>query len=210
MGRLEACGMRHPRGIILGLMPNPDTVYVVTGLPRSGTSMLMRMLNAGGMPVLRDESRSPDAHNPHGYFEYEAVRRIHEDASWLPAARGKAIKVVAPLLRHLPSHYRYAAIFMRRPLSEIIISQARMLGRKSDGDPGLQHLLASELNQVLGWLGLQTNWRVLCLDYHAVLREPETAAGQISDFIGQLDPAAMARAVDPALYRSRSTPVPPE
>lgn len=166
--------------------------------------MLMRMLCQGGMPLLTDTSRSPDIHNPHGYFEFAPVRRTREDASWVAAARGKAVKVVAPLLHHLPPDHSYAGVFIRRPLHEILLSQQRMLGKPDHGDAAIRDMLAEELNRSLGWLGLQPNWRVLCLEYHALLREPHAAAKQMNDFIGGLDTAAMARAVDPSLHRSRA------
>src|SRR5229473_1246199 len=104
-----------------------DYVTVVTGMPRSGTSLMMQMLEAGGITALADDRRPADIHNPQGYFEYEPVTRIARDASWLEAARGKAVKIIYRLLPHLPADFGYRIVFMDRNLSEIFMSQRDML-----------------------------------------------------------------------------------
>ncbi|HNY87520.1 MAG TPA: hypothetical protein PKN23_13545, partial [Candidatus Hydrogenedentes bacterium] len=108
----------------------PPEIVVVSGLPRSGTSMMMRMLAAGGMPLFTDGVRAADSDNPLGYFEHEAVKRLREDASWVPGAAGKAVKVVSALLPALPEGFQYRVILMRRPLEEVLASQRRMFGRR--------------------------------------------------------------------------------
>src|SRR5688572_8703668 len=119
-------------------MPGRDSITVVSGLPRSGTSLMMQMLQAGGMPVLTDGERSADESNPRGYLELEAVKRTRSDAGWIAEAVGKAVKVIHLQLRDLPSSHQYRVIFMRRDLNEVVASQQSMLdriGRKGAGLP---------------------------------------------------------------------------
>src|SRR3990167_393038 len=99
-------------------------IVIVSGLPRSGTSLMMQMLRAGGMSLLIDDQRPADADNPHGYWEYEPVKRLQHDNSWLPQAEGKAVKVVSALLQYLPPRHTYKIIVMHRPMQEVLASQA--------------------------------------------------------------------------------------
>ncbi len=114
-------------------------ITVVSGLPRSGTSLMMQMLVAGGLPALTDAVRSPDESNPRGYFEFEPVKRLRTDASWLEQARGRAVKIIHLLLRELPTdgRFQYRVLFLRRPLEEVIASQSAMLARagKASAEP---------------------------------------------------------------------------
>src|ERR671934_2987374 len=105
-------------------------IVIVSGLPRSGTSLMMQMLHAGGMPLLIDEQRPPDTDNPNGYWEYEPVKRLQQDNSWMHKAEGKAVKVVSALLQYLPPQHIYKIIFMQRPMQEVLASQAVMLERR--------------------------------------------------------------------------------
>ena len=99
-----------------------DVITIVSGLPRSGTSLMMQMLEAGGMPVLTDGIRDADEDNPRGYYELEAVKRTKDDPAWLHGAPGKVVKMIYLLLYDLPTTYNYRIIFMRRPLSEVVAS----------------------------------------------------------------------------------------
>ena len=130
---------RPPPGGAIARLPwsNPDTIVVVSGLPRSGTSMMMQMLEAGGMDVLTDGRRTADEDNLKGYYEYEKVKALKTDNSWLPRAGGKAVKIISELLRHLPGTHTYRVIFMRRAMEEILASQDRMLIRRGVA-PGVQ------------------------------------------------------------------------
>lgn len=128
-------------------------VIVVSGLPRSGTSLMMRMLAAGGVPLLTDGQRTADEDNPYGYFEYEPVKALQRDATWLPQARGKAIKIISQLLPTLPPDVPYRVLFMRRELREVLASQRQMLVRRgkpsdADSDAELAALFAAHLQQV--------------------------------------------------------------
>jgi hypothetical protein len=184
-------------------------VTIVSGLPRSGTSLMMQMLEAGGMPLITDGQRAADQHNPRGYFELEAVKHTRTDHSWLAGAEGKAVKVVHLLLPHLPVDREYRVLFMERDLAEIIASQRAMLqqqGRPAANlpDSKLAELFGNQLSQVRQWLAQNPNFRVLRLEHREVIEMPLTAAQQIAAFLdGGLDPQRMAAVVEPTLYRQR-------
>ena len=185
-------------------------VIIVSGLPRSGTSMMMKMLEAGGIPVLTDELRTADEDNPKGYYEFERVKAMDKgDTDWVADARGKVVKVISALLQYLPANYEYRVIFMHRNLTEVLASQRKMLrNRAADedavSDEEMTRLFEMHLADVEGWLDRQPNMRALHVDYNAMLIDPRPFVAQIDDFLGMdLDREAMAAVVDPALYRNR-------
>lgn len=193
-------------------MPPPedlsDIVVVVTGLPRAGTSMIMQMLRAGGLSILADDIREADEDNPKGYLEYAPAKRLHEDASWLPEARGKAIKIVAPLLGRLEHGISYRVIFVERDIREVIASQKALLlrqgkkgARLSDRDLGrVLERQATTGKRILARMGLP----VLYLRHDRCIGHPGETAEQVRDFLGRdLCAEAMAGVVDPRLYRQR-------
>lgn len=186
-----------------------EPVTVVSGLPRSGTSMMMQILEAGGIPPLTDNLRAPDEDNPRGYYEFEAVKQVAEDASWVAHAGGKVVKLVYKLLYDLPGGYRYQVVFMRRALPEVIASQEEMLRRKAlpagEVDPAvLEALYCRQLDDVEGWLAQQENFRVLYVDYRDVLHSVDRVVDELNGFLGGwLDTAAMRQVPDRALYRQR-------
>jgi hypothetical protein len=188
-----------------------DFVAIVSGLPRSGTSMMMRMLDAGGIPVFTDNDRIADADNPNGYFEFEPIKKLNEDASWVGDAVGHALKAIYLLLYQLPPEYRYRIVFMRRDLKEVIASQDTMLRRSGAAtgtmDPAiLARHFETQLRQVDAWLRQQPNMTVLDVGYAEVVREPLATAERVATFLGgSLDVGKMAESVDPALYRQRAT-----
>jgi len=190
----------------------PDTqpfVTVVSGLPRSGTSMMMQMLAAGGLPVMADEIRQADENNPRGYFELEKVKTLGADNGWVEEARGKVIKVVAPLVPHLPQACAYRMVFMHRDLDEVVASQSSMLRRlEREGgrltESRLKEALARQVQRVKGLLAAH-EVPVLTVDYAEALERPAEVASRVAEFLGvELDQAAMRRAIDPALHRERS------
>jgi len=185
-------------------------IIVVSGLPRSGTSMVMNMLDGGGVPVLTDGIRSSDDSNPRGYFEYEPVRELGQDAdrSWVLLARGKAVKIISFLLTWLPETYDYRVVFLQRDLDEIIASQNEMLARRGEpagaGDATLRHIYAEHLQQIGRFLASRRCFRTLSVDYRDVVDDPERQAWRIRDFLDRsLDIARMAATVDRQLYRHR-------
>lgn len=188
---------------------NRDFVTIVSGLPRSGTSMMLRMLAAGGLPILTDGVRGADADNPHGYLEWEAVKSLKRDAAWVAGARGKGVKVIYYFLRDLPVDFHYRVIFMRRDIGEVLASQTAMLQRRGVQETGpddarMKRLFESELQEIDEWLAGQPMFSVLNAEYRAILEDPLAQAERVSAFLGGgFDCQAMATKVDKALYRSR-------
>lgn len=186
-----------------------DYVTIVSGLPRSGTSMMMQLLDSGGVPALTDNLRRPDEDNPKGYYEFERVKQLNEDTSWLDDVRGKVVKMVYRLLYDLPNTHSYRVVFMRRNLDEVIASQEAMLQRqgKANGDVDAAQLAAlyrRQLDDIESWLEQQPSFSVLYVDYHDVLENPEAVVEQLNTFLdGRLDTHAMLHVPDTSLYRQR-------
>jgi hypothetical protein len=186
-----------------------QTVVIVSGLPRSGTSLMMGMLEAGGIPVLTDRQRAADEDNPRGYYELERVKQIKDTPAFLDEARGKVVKIISELLRQVPPHYPCRVIFMQRHMSEILASQRQMLvrrGKPADaaGDAEMAALFEQHLRRVEQWLAQQPHMQVLYVNYNDLLADPTPQIAAINRFLGgELDTAAMAAAIDPALYRQR-------
>lgn len=184
-------------------------VTVVSGLPRSGTSMMMRMLDAGGIAPLTDAVRQADDDNPRGYFELERVKSLAETSDWLNEAAGKAIKIVSPLLDHLPGTPDFDVIFLRRALPEVLASQRAMLVRRgkpadASDDPRMQALFEKHLAKIESALAARPNVRCLYVSHREAVEDPARVAGLVADFLGrELDRAAMAAAVDRSLYRQK-------
>jgi hypothetical protein len=187
-----------------------ETITIVSGLPRSGTSMMMRMVAAAGIPPLTDNLRPADLDNPHGYFEFEPVKRTKQDPSWLGQAGGRVVKMVHLLLADLPPTGRYRIILMQRELDEVVTSQATMLARAgtSPATPDvLKKVFGTQLEAVRKALDARPEVRWIEASYNRILADPTGEASRIADFLGRPDAAdAMAAAVDPALYRSRPSP----
>lgn len=186
-------------------------ITVVSGLPRSGTSMMMKMLDAGGIPPIIDNIRTADEDNPKGYYEFERVKALDKgDTAWVPDAVGKSVKVISALLRHLPADFEYRVVFMRRRLEESIESQKKMLIRRGEdpdkiSDAEVLALLQKHLDMVDNWLGKQPNVRTLDVPYHEMIANPIDGANRLNEFLGgDLDARAMAQVVDENLYRNRS------
>lgn len=184
-------------------------VVVVSGLPRSGTSMMMRMLDAGGLEVVTDQIRRADEDNPKGYYEFERVKKITEDQAWLPDARGKVVKIISFLLLKAPAGFSYKVVFMCRALPEVLKSQQQMLIRRGDltpqDDARMAQLYEKHLVQARAWLDGQANVDVLYIDHASVVGDPADAARRVNAFLNHtLDESAMADAVDPSLHRQRA------
>jgi hypothetical protein len=187
-----------------------DFTTVVSGLPRSGTSMAMQMIVAGGIAPLTDELRVPDADNPRGYFEFERVKTLRTDKAWLDDARGKVVKVIHLLLTELPDDRPYRVVFLDRDLREVVKSQSTMLARGAKAGGGLppERLMAvytQQLAQVDAWLAARPNFGVLRVRHADLISGPRAQAERIAAFLGgDLDVAAMAQAVDPSLHRNKA------
>ncbi len=184
-------------------------IIIVSGLPRSGTSLMMQMLACGGVETVTDNVRTADTDNPRGYYELEKVKKIKEDASWLPETRGKSFKMVSQLLFDLPPNERYRIIFMERDLDEMVTSQETMLQRRArPAAPreDIKRAFEKHLERLHEWLAQQTHMAVLFVKYSELIKNPDEQARRVSEFLaGKADVKAMVAAVDPSLYRNRSS-----
>ena len=184
-------------------------ITIVSGLPRSGTSLMMRMLNVGGIPALCDEHRTPDADNPNGYYEFESVKSIQNYSDWIDRAVGHSVKMVYNLLEHLPKDREYRVVFMRRQIDEIIQSQRAMLLRNGIEteipDEEIKELFERVLRQFYSWLPAQTHLKLINVSYNELLSRPASTIAQINRHLGySLDTEAMAQVIDHSLYRNRA------
>ena len=189
---------------------SPAPITVVSGLPRSGTSLMMQMLAAGGLPPMTDGQRVADADNPRGYLEFERVKQLKTDKTWVPEARGKVVKMVHLLLKDLPlSGETYRVVWMRRRIEEVLASQKTMLlrqGRTPAALPPeqLARIFNSQMEDLERWMGAQPAFTFLPVHFHELVADPVGHAARINAFLGgALDEAAMAGAVDPTLYRQK-------
>ena len=184
-------------------------IIVVSGLPRSGTSMMMKVLVEGGLSVVTDEIRGADEDNPNGYFELEVVKQMSEGKlEWLAEAGGKVVKVISALLEHLPSEYTYRVIFMEREIKEILASQKKMLAHRNEeprvDDEEIEAQFRKHLSVVKPWLVRQPNMEVLYVNYNEMMRDAAPFCKRVVDFLGlPLDIERMVSVPSKDLYRNR-------
>ncbi len=190
-------------------MSGRETIVVVSGIPRSGTSLMMNMLGRAGLPLLTDEERLADDSNPEGYFELAAVRKTREDDAWLEQACGKAVKVIHRLLPALSDEYLYRVILMHRPVEEVVQSQDRMLARLG-ADPTdlpterIQEIFEEQHAQTRALLESEAHFEWIELEYPALVDSPRSGAEQVIRFLElPCAPADLVAAVDTRLYRER-------
>ena len=191
---------------------NQETITIVSGLPRSGTSMMMKMIQAGGIEPMTDNIRQADEDNPKGYFELEKVKELDktEDKAWLADAQGKVVKIISQLLKDLPPNFTYNVVFMRRKMKEILASQKQMLVRRGEptdsiSDEELANLFNMHVSQVESWLEEQSNFDVIYVPYNDAIEKPAKYADDLNNFLGRdLDVGAMTAVVDKSLHRQRA------
>lgn len=185
-------------------------ITIVSGLPRSGTSLMMQMLVAGGMQPLADGERKADADNPRGYLEWERIKQLPTDPSLIAEAEGKVVKVISRLLLALPSGHEYRIIFMQRPMPEILASQDEMLRRrgtyKEGADPAMiTAAFQKHLREIDVWLDGKPHVKYLRVPYHDVLNDPKSVSQKLANFLDlSLHLDAMREQVDSSLYRNRA------
>ncbi len=199
----------------LQLFEKKDTrpfITIVSGLPRSGTSLMMSMLAAGGLEVLTDQLRTPDDDNPVGYFELEEVKKlIRGEHSWLAKSNGKAVKVISTLLPYLPDGYHYRIIFMRRAIEEILASQRKMLINRGENpdkisDDKMAEVFETDLQQSERWINSQAHATRIDIYYRQLIDNPRPLVAEINTFLGgSLDEDQMLGVIDASLYRQRSS-----
>lgn len=187
-----------------------QSITLVSGLPRSGTSMMMRMLSAGGMEIATDNIRKANEDNPNGYYELEKIKQLDEDSSWLKKETGHTIKAISALLPSLPGDNFYYVVFMQRNMPEILASQQKMLRRRGMTEDQIPDDVMAEkyeayLQATYKWLEKQSHFHVLYVHYSDVLADPWKQAERVNNFFGNiLDEEKMVQVVDPGLYRSRT------
>lgn len=185
------------------------SIIIVSGLPRSGTSMMMQMLHQGGMEIFSDGLRQPDENNPKGYYEHELVKSLARNKSWLKDATGKAIKVISHLLFELPAQYQYKIIFMERDLDEVLMSQHKMLIREGKAKEGainlkLVNAFKQNLERIKIWAPKQSHVEILYVSHKNMINNPMEELKKVNQFLGNnLDIEAMAKVVDKSLYREK-------
>lgn len=195
------CRMRFGRPLI-----------VVSGLPRSGTSMVMQMLEVGGLEIVTDDVRKADDDNPRGYYELERVKELDKggDKSWLQGYKGKAVKVISYLLKDLPLYLNYRVVFILRNIDEVLASQRKMLiHRREDhdaaGEAKMKANFENHLRRVRYFLKNTPNFEAVYINHRDILNSPEEQVKRMNKFVGNnLDEQAMANTVDPGLYRNRA------
>jgi len=190
-----------------------EPLVIVSGLPRSGTSMMMKMLEAGGVPIMTDSERVADIDNPKGYFEYERIKDIEKetDKSYIRQGRGEALKVISFLIKDLPDDNDYRVIFMRRDLGEVIASQNKMIDRlgttdASAAEEAMKEAYRNDIVRTRLLCKARPNFELIEVHYRATIEDAPGTASTVNAFLGgQLDEAAMRAAVDGSLYRNRSS-----
>ena len=185
-------------------------IIVISGLPRSGTSMMMKMLDAGGMPIAMDGVREADEDNPKGYYELERIKDLdkNKDKGWLAEMRGQAVKVISYLLKDLPQDNNYKIIFMERDIEEVVASQNKMMDRRNENNKTSdEKMLLNYKNHLLRvhiMLRHHPGFETLTVSYSDTLKDPMQQAVNINRFLGgSLNVRKMAEVVDPNLYRNR-------
>ena len=184
-------------------------ITIVSGLPRSGTSLMMQMLVAGGMTPLADGERVADADNPKGYLEWERIKTLPKDPGCIAEAEDKVVKVISKLLLALPAGHEYRIVFMQRPLSEVLASQDQMLKRRGAYKAGADAAIISaafekHLREVYGWMEGKSYVKTLRIPYHDVLEKPREIVQQLAQFLEiDFDIKAMTQQIDESLYRNR-------
>lgn len=189
-----------------------EPVVIVSGLPRSGTSMMMRMLEAGGLPIMSDAERVADYDNPEGYFEYERVKDLEKesDKSYVREGRGKALKVISFLIKDLPEDHDYRVVFMRRDLDEVLVSQAKMIDRlgtrdAAAGDEAMKEAYRNDIVRTRLLCKKRPHMELVEIHYRETIEDPAASARKVNAFLGgSLDEAAMRAAVDESLYRNKA------
>ena len=168
-----------PFGQLVRRLRYGKAIVIVSGLPRSGTSMAMKMLEGGGIPILADGIRTADISNPKGYYEYEPVKELDKggDLAWLAEARGKAVKIISFLLTWLPETYDYRVIFMQRDLREVLASQNAMLAHRGEAsgaadDEQMLRMYEDHLKKVAQFMANRSCFSTLSVDYRDVVAEP--------------------------------------
>jgi hypothetical protein len=187
----------------------PMEFVLVSGLPRSGTSLMMQILQAGGIPLMADGQRTADEDNPEGYWEWEEIKKLPKDPRILEKANGKAVKVVSALLTSLPRKHRYKILYMVRPIAQVVDSQWAMLARQGKQPRSeKQHLIETQEHhsrQIREVLKKSDRVDLLEIDYPSLVTDPQPTLTRIAAFLGEsFTPDLKVEAcIKPALHRQK-------
>lgn len=192
---------------------------LVSGLPRSGTALMMEMLSAGGWPIMVDRERAPDSDSPEGHYEWEGIKQLRQRPEVIREAEGKVLRVVSTLLPLLPNRHRYRVLFMQRPIEQVVDSQFRMIARRKGRSEDPANTPAEERQAMIKRLRAHAEWSVEHLrvapnfemfevDYPALIAKPDDWVARIAAFAGRPDtPVAileqMKSAVKPEMFHNR-------
>lgn len=184
-----------------------EQILVVSGLPRSGTSMMMQLIATTGISIVTDEIRSADISNPKGYYEYEPVKKLMQNNSWMPQIKGKCVKIIAQLIPFMQPDLKYKIIFMKRDIDEVLTSQNVMLGKKdAPVNPVIKDTFQKQLEKVYQWMQSHSQVELLEIDYKDAIEDPEKVAKAVNLFLGgNYDEEKMKTAISPDLYRNRKS-----
>jgi predicted AlkP superfamily phosphohydrolase/phosphomutase/tetratricopeptide (TPR) repeat protein len=187
----------------------PKELLIVSGLPRSGTSLMMQMLRAGGIEPMTDAKRAADEDNPEGYWEWEAIKKLPQDPRLIEQAEGKSVKVISALLPSLPGKHRYTIIYMVRPTEQVVDSQWAMLARQcTQPKSEKQHLIEVQEHhsrQIREVLKKSDRVRLLEVSYPELVADPEPVIARLAELLSErFRPGpAVAACVQPKLFRNR-------
>ena len=183
-----------------------EEIIIVSGLPRSGTSMMMQMVSAAGIEILTDEIRKADQSNPKGYYEYEPVKKLLSDNSWMPQAKGKCVKIIAQLLPKIDLTIRYKIIFMNRNIDEVLKSQQVMLGKADQpANPAIKNAFIKQVETITEFMNKEQNISWIKVEHQETINNPNDLAQRVAEFLGTPSKIQeMAKVVNPDLYRNRN------
>ncbi len=184
-------------------------ITVVSGLPRSGTSLMMQILEVNGFDILTDNVKTADESNPKGYYEYGKVKKIIKDNNWISEAEGKTIKVIVQLLFYLPLNFNYKIILMERNIDEILDSQAKMLqmlgNKKQIPSDILRKTFQQQMDKSINWMQLQPNIESVRISFGNLFRSPDEELKKLIHlFDGKIEYDISRNVINPALYREKT------
>lgn len=179
-------------------------ITLITGIPRSGTSLMMQLFKAANVDIATDAIRTEDDNNPKGYYELEAVKGIVKNNAFLKDLDGKTIKIVAPLVTFIDLSLEYRVVFMIRDLDEVVQSQEKMVGKdQQDQKEKFKTMYAMHIEKSRQFLNSH-NIPFIEIQHRELLQNPELSLKRLIDFCGWETPLEELKSViDHSLYRNR-------
>jgi len=184
-----------------------NTNYIVSGIERSGTSMMMQIIHNSGAPMSFDhDTRPPDENNPKGYFELEGGKIINKLMSGsfpIEDFKGEFIKITAYGMKFLPKG-NYKVIYSERNIDEILDSMEKMAKIKDENREETRETFVKLNEMIKTLISEREDIDILFVSYNAILDRPEENIKAIYDFLDdpQLDLDKMISTVDKSLHRN--------